>query len=283
MANTISQAFVEQFKGNLLHLNEQQGSRLRATVTEQSVTGEKFHFERVGNVAAVQKTTRHTPTPVLDVPHSRRTGDMQDFQWADMIDKEDRVRMLIEPRNAYAKAGNNAMNHVYDDLIIGAALGDATDGDGASIALPSSQIIVDGGTGLTLEKLMISREIMETKENDPDEEKIMLVSAKQITNLLNTTEVTSADYNSVKALVAGAVDTFMGFRFIRTERLPKTATVRDCVAYTGSSLGLAVGADITTRIDELPTTSYATQVYLAFTAGATRIKDEGVIKIGCAE
>ena len=51
MANTIAKAFVQQFQDNLIHLAQQKGSRLRASVNEQSVTGEKFHFERLGNVA----------------------------------------------------------------------------------------------------------------------------------------------------------------------------------------------------------------------------------------
>jgi hypothetical protein len=283
MANTISTAFVEQFKSNLIHLAEQQGSRLRSTITEQSVTGEKFHFERIGNVAAVQKTTRHTATPVLDVPHSRRTGDMNDYQWADMIDKEDRVRMLIEPKNAYAKAGANAMGHAYDDLIIAAATGNATSGAGASIALPAGQKIAAGSTGLTLAKLLNAREIMDAADIDPDEDRFMIVTAKQVSDLLNTTEVKSADYNTVKALASGQVDTFMGFKFIRSQRLALSSGTRSCIAYTPSGIGLGVGADIVTKIDELPTTSYATQVYLAFTAGATRIEDEKVVKVDCAE
>ena len=85
MANTITQAFVQQFQDNLIHLAQQKGSRLRGSVNEQSVTGEKFNFERLGTVAAVAKTTRHTTTPVLDVPHSRRTATMSDFQWADWV------------------------------------------------------------------------------------------------------------------------------------------------------------------------------------------------------
>lgn len=283
MANTIDRAFVEQFKSNVIHLAEQQGSRLRSTVTEQSVSGEKFHFERVGNVAAIQKTTRHTDTPVLDVPHSRRTGDMNDYQWADLVDAEDQIRMLIDPKSAYVKAGVNAMGHVWDDIIIGAATGSASDGTGASIALPSSQKIAVGSTGLTVAKLLNTREILEASDVDPDEERFMVVSAAQITDLLSTTEVTSADYNTVKALAAGQIDTFMGFKFIRSQRLDLATGTRSCIAYTKSALGLGVGADVKTDISVRNDKSLATQVYLAFTAGGTRIQDEGVVQVDCAE
>ena len=281
MANTITKAFVEQFKSNVIHLSEQQGSRLRGSVTTDSVTGEKFNFERVGNVAAVQKTTRHTDTPVLDAPHSRRVGTMNDYQWADLVDREDKVRMLINPESAYAKAGANAMGHVFDDLIIAAATGNATDGDGATIALPAAQRIAVGTTGLTIDKLLAARQIY--NENENTEDICMAVGAKQVNDLLNSTEVTSADYNSVKALVRGEIDTFMGFKFILSNRLGLATTTRSCVAFSKSAIGLGIGADVMTRIDERSDKSYAKQAYLAFTAGATRIEDEKVVQIDCSE
>lgn len=283
MANTITQANVEQYKSNVIHLAEQQGSRLRGSVTEQSVTGEKYHFERVGNVAAVEKTTRHTNTPVLDVPHSRRTGDMKDYQWADMIDVEDIYRILIDPKSAYVKAGANAMGQKMDDLIIAAATGNAVDGAGSNVALPSGQKIAHGSAGLTLAKLLTAREIMDANDIDPDEERCLVVTAKQVTDLLNTTEVKSADYNTVKALAQGQVDTFMGFKFVRSQRLALASTTRTCFAFTPSAIGLGVGADVSTKVDQRPDKSYAWQVYLAFTAGATRIEDEKVVQIDCTE
>jgi hypothetical protein len=282
MANTITQAFVEQFKSNVMHLSEQQRSRLRATITEDSVTGEKFNFERVGNVAAVVKSTRHTATPVLDVPHSRRTGTMTDYQWADLVDNEDKLRMLISPESAYAKAGANAMGKAFDDLIIAAATGNAVDGDGSNVALPSGQKIVHGSTGFTLAKLLTVKEIMDGGEVS-DDDRVIIIGSKQVSDLLNTTEIKNADYNSVKALASGQIDTFMGFKFIRSERLALATTTRSCIAYTKSAIGLGLGSDVTTKIDERPDLSYAHQVYLAFTAGATRIEDEGVVQIDCTE
>lgn len=282
MANTINQAFVEQFKSNVIHLAEQQGSRLRSTVSEESVTGEKFNFERVGNVAAVVKSTRHTATPVLDVPHSRRTGSMTDYQWADLVDNEDKLRMLISPESAYAKAGANAMGKAFDDLIIAAATGNATDGDGSTIALPSGQKIVNGSTGLTLAKLLTTKEIMDGAEAS-DDDRVIIIGSKQVSDLLNTTEIKSSDYNSVKALASGQIDTFMGFKFVRSERLGVATQIRSCIAYTKSAIGLGLGKDVSTRIDERNDLSYAHQVYLAFTAGATRIEDTGVVQIDCSE
>lgn len=283
MANTITKAFVEQYKDNLIHLAQQKGSRLRSSITEQSVTGEKAHFDRLGTAAAVEKTTRHTPTPILDVPHSRRSLTMKDFQWADVVDSEDKVRMLIKPESHYARSGANSMNRTFDDLIIAALGGNSVSGDGSNIALPADQKIAHGSAGLTLAKLLQAKEILDGKEVDPEEERFMVVSSKQITDLLNTVEIKSSDYNSVKALVQGDIDTFLGFKFLRSERLELATSQRKCFAYTKSAMGIGIGADITTKIDVLPTLSYATQVYLAFTAGATRIQDECVVQVLCSE
>jgi len=283
MANTITKAFVQQFQDNLIHLAQQKGSRLRSAINEQSVTGEKFHFERLGTVAAVAKTTRHTNTPVLDVPHSRRTASMSDYHWADLIDNEDKVRMLVTPESHYARSGANSMARAIDDLIIAAATGNAVDGDGSNVALPSGQKIAHGSAGLTLAKLISTKEILDGNDVDPDEERFMVIGSKQISNLLNTTEVKSADYNSIKALVQGDIDTFMGFKFLRSERLALASTTRTCFAFTKSAMGLGIGSDVKTQIDVRPDKSYAHQVYLSFVAGATRIQDECVVQVDCTE
>ena len=283
MANTITQAFVQQFQDNLIHLAQQKGSRLRSSVNEQSVTGEKFHFERLGTVAAVAKTTRHTNTPVLDVPHSRRTATMSDYHWADLIDNEDKVRMLVTPESHYARSGANSMARAIDDLIIAAATGTATDGDGTSIALPAAQKIAHGSAGLTLAKLISTKEILDGNDVDPDEDRFIVLGSKQISDLLNTTEIKSSDYNSVKALVQGDIDTFMGFKFLRSERLSLASTTRTCFAFTKSAMGLGIGSDVKTKIDVRPDKSYAHQVYLSFVAGATRVQDECVVQVDCTE
>ena len=283
MANTITQAFVQQFQDNLIHLAQQKGSRLRGSVNEQSVTGEKWHFDRLGTAAAVAKTSRHTTTPVLDVPHSRRTATMSDFHWADLIDDEDKVRMLITPESHYAKSGAGSMARAIDDLIIAAALGNAVDGDGSNVALPSGQKIAHGSAGLSLAKLIETKEILDGNDVDPDDERFIVLGSKQISDLLNTTEIKSSDYNSVKALVQGDIDTFMGFKFLRSERLALATTTRSCFAFTKGAMGLGIGSDVTTKIDVRPDKSYAHQVYLSFVAGATRVQDECVVQIDCTE
>jgi len=283
MSTQITTAFVEQYKSNVFHLAQQKGSRLRGAVKSETVTGTSHYFERIGATAAQVRTTRHSNTPQIDTPHSRRKVTLADYDWADLIDQEDKVRMLISPQSEYAKAGAYAMGRAMDDAIIAAASGNAFGGvaGATSIALPAGQKIAVGTTSLTVAKLIAAKEILDASDVDPDETKYLVCSAKEITSLLGDDKVTSADYNSVKALVAGQIDSFMGFNFIRTERIAASGGDNLALAFTQSAIGLALGKDIATRISERDDKNYATQVFLSMTIGATRVEDEKVVEIAC--
>jgi len=286
MSTQITTAFVEQYKSNVLHLAQQKGSRLRGVVRYESVTGKSHYFERIGATAARKRTSRHSDTPRMDTPHSRRRVTMDDYDWADLVDNEDKVRMLITPQSEYAMAGANAMGRAMDDAIIEAVNGNAYGGvsGGTAVALPSAQKITESGTdGLTLAKLLNVKEILDASEADPEEQRCIVCSAKQVTDMLGVTQITSSDYNSVKALAQGDIDTFMGFKFIRSERLGTSGSMRQVLAFTQSGIGLAVGSDISTRISERDDKNYASQVFLSMTIGATRVEDEKAVEIECYE
>jgi hypothetical protein len=286
MSVQITTAFVEQYKSNVFHLAQQKGSKLRDAVRTESIVGKSHFFERIGSTAAVKRTSRHADTPRVDTPHSRRKVTMDDYDWADLIDDSDKVRLLISPQSEYAKAGAYAMGRTMDDVIIAAATGNAFGGvsGGSTIALPAGQKIAHGSTGLTIAKLISAKEKLDAANVDPDEARVLVCSAKQISDLLGTTQITSADFNSVKALVQGDIDTFMGFKFIRSERLGLDSNSnRQVLAFTNTSIGLALGKDIQTKISERADKNYSTQVYLCMTIGATRVEDEKVIEIACTE
>ena len=111
----------------------------------------------------------------------------------------------------------------------------------------------------------------------------MAVSPEQIEDLLNLSTVTSADYNTVKALVQGEIDTFMGFKFIRSNRLTDDGTSRLCYAWAQEGCKLAIGKEPTAKIDERSDKSYATQVYYCSSFGATRMQETSVVQIACNE
>jgi hypothetical protein len=109
---------------------------------------------------------------------------------------------------------------------------------------------------------------------------------QQIQDLLNTTEVKNSDFNTVKALAQGSINSFMGFDFIMSTRLVKDATHttdREIYAFTEDAVKLAIGSDVKARIDERNDKSYATQVYYSMAIGATRMEEAKVVQIKCNE
>ncbi len=286
MSSQITTAFVNQFSANIQMLSQQMGSLLRGAVDVESVNGEKAFFDQVGSAAAVLRTTRHADTPLIDTPHSRRMVTMSDYEYADLIDSQDKVRLLVDPTSTYARAAASAMGRAMDDVIIAAAIGTAKTGkDGStSTALPSSQKVVHGSASLTIAKLLSAKEILDEGSVDPSIPRYIVCAPKQITSLLGTTQVTSSDFNTVKALAQGQMDTFSGFKFIVSNRLTTDSDGnRAVIAFAGDGLKLAMGKEPTARIDERSDKSYATQVYYCQTIGATRMEEAKVVEIACTE
>ena len=285
MSTQITTAFVNQFSSNVQLLSQQKGSLLRGSVSEESVTGEKAFFDQVGSSAAIKRTSRHADTMIQDTPHSRRMVTMDTYEWADLIDDSDKVRMLIDPTSTYAQAAAAAMGRAMDDSIIAAATGTSKTGSsgGTSTDMVSGNIIAHGSADLTLAKLIQAKKILDEGSVDASIPRYIAVAPAQIVALLGTTQVQSADFNSIKSLVQGEVDTFMGFKFIMSTRLAVASNIRTCFAWAEDGLKLAVGKDVMAKIDERADKSYATQVFYCSTFGSTRMEEAKVVSVLCDE
>lgn len=312
MSSQITEAFVKQFSANVFHLSQQKGSRLSAFVRKEMQVGKAAFYDRIGSVSAVLKTNRHGDTPQIDTPHSRRMVTLADYEWADLIDDQDKIRMLMDPTSPYAQAAMWALGRSKDDVLINAALGTAYAGeDGATpVILPASQYIgavaSSAVSDLNLDTLIKVKSLFGVNDVDESIPLHIAVSQKQLDALLRETQVTSADYNSVKALVKGEIDTFMGFKFHRLQRLPtagsggflasiNTSTgavtlstgngnnTRRCFAWAEDGLLLSTGKDIKGKISERADKSYSTQVYACMSIGGVRMEEEKVVGILCTE
>jgi len=286
MSNQITTAFVEQYSNNVQMLSQQKGSLLRGSVDVESVVGNNAFFEQVGSATAQKRVSRHSDTPQLDTPHAKRRVSLVDYEYADLIDQQDKVRTLIDPTSAYANAAAFALGRSMDDEIIAAATGNAFTGatGSTSTALGSDQAITESGTdGLTIAKLRTAKEKFDLASVDPSLPRFLVVGPRQVSDLLGTTSVTSSDFNTVKALVNGEVDTFMGFKFITSTRLAIASSKRLCVAFAGDGIKLALGKDVMTRIDERSDKGYSTQVYVCMSIGATRMEESKVVSIQAHE
>jgi hypothetical protein len=283
MSSQITTAFVEQYSANIQMLSQQMGSLLRDKVRVESVVGKNAFFDQVGKVTAQLKTSRHSDTPQIDTPHSRRRVSLGDYEFADLIDQQDKVRLLIDPTSSYAQAAAMAMGRAMDDVIITAALGTAYTGETGTGTESVQTGVVKGTTGLTVAKLISAKDLLDKADVDPSIPRHVMCGPEQLGNLLGDSEVTSSDFNTVKALVQGELDTYLGFKFTVTNRLPKTGNDRTCIAYAEDGLLLGIGKDISARIDERADKSYATQVYYCQSIGATRMESAKVVPIVAVE
>lgn len=288
--NAITTSFVTDFTTNVELLVQQRGSKLRDKVRNESFFGKDATFmEQIGEAVAVERVQRHADTPLNPIPFDRRWLFPRDFETADLIDKQDRLRQIIDPNDPFALAQAMAIGRAIDDEIIDQILGDNQTGEDGSTVIPfdPNNIIAANALGFTIDKLRDVVSGMEDRDVDFMNDEIhCALTPQQKQDLLESTEVTSSDYNTVKALVHGEVDSFLGMKFVTTNRLlgaSKYAGERTIAADTHRALiwsmngvGLGMWDDISARMDERADKSYATQVYTKATFGATRVQEDKV-------
>ncbi len=309
MSQQITTAFVKQFGANVFHLSQQKGSRLRNAVRTETVVGDARFFDRIGKATAQTRTNRHGDTPQMDTPHSRRMVTLITKEYGDLVDNPDKVRTLIDPANEYSVAAQWALGRAMDDAIISAASGNTSGGvsGGTPVSLPSTQKLasVNSGAGVSLNVQALRRtaKILDGNDVDESEQRYFAFNAYQKESLLSATEVANHDYNTIKALVMGQIDTFMGFKFIRTEQLVDNAVATSFdttsgavgsgggdsngydiqLAWAKSGLLLGLGSDINAQISVRPDKSYSTGVYASMDIGATRMEEEKVVEVHCKD
>lgn len=286
MSFQITEAFVQQFADNFRHLAQQMRSRLEPCVTiEPNIVGMSKSINRLGQRSAQRRTQRHGDTPINDQPHSTRLVDLYDWEDGDMIDDQDKIRMLVDPQSDYVKAMVASLNRAKDDVII-TALGGNSRSTTGNIVLPSAQKIAVGGTGLTKAKIIQARRLFRKNEadNHNGEELFITYTAAAAADILADTTLTSADYMAAKFLQEGDVEgKWMGFTWIPSERTPLSSGTRMLYAWAKSGVTLGKGADITTKVGEDPGKGFNTRIYAKMSIGSVRVEEEKVVEIAVTE
>ena len=288
MAITISNSFVQQYADLVRHLSQQGDYRLRPHVSEVSLRGEAYNFDRLAATAALEKIGRRVDTPYVDDAWSRRVAQPRTFNHTLTVEHEDKVQMLIAPENAYAENQAMAMRRAWDDLIIEAATGNALDGEGNQNAFPATQTIGDGTGSISFDMVTEVQENFLSHDITMDIPKVFIVGPTQIRKLLQLTEQTSGDYvwreNLMRLSSYGVVPNWMGFTWILSNRLlAPSAGELSCLAFSKRALGLAVNQDTFFRIGENPDKSYMIQVFAQWTGGCVRVEDEHIVQLHVAD
>ena len=313
MSNEVETSYAKHYAANVFHLSQQKGSKLADKCRNEVQNVEQDFYDRIGEVTAQLKTGRAQDISYSDTPHSRRRVVSAPYFYSDTVDKDDRLKLVIDPESAYVQAAVMAIGRAKDDVIIAAALGSAYGGvdGGTAVVLPTTQKLAahDGatttGVNLNVRTLRKVKQKFDGNDVDESEEKYFAIGSSQLQSLLGQTEVSSSDYNSVKALVMGEVDTFLGFKFIRTERLVRSSTnvtytvtdgtvaagtgtitaanSRRCFAWAKNGILLASANSLFSSIDKIPHKHFLNQIYVSQQFGATRMEEERVVEVICSE
>lgn len=284
MSQFITEAFVQQFADNFRQVAQQTKSRFEPTVlAEPSIVGASKSVNRLGQRTAQKRTTRHADTPLNDQAHSTRFIDLFDWDDGDMLDEQDKIRMLVDPKSDYVMAMVQGLNRAKDDVVIAAALGSSRSTTGG-VVLTAGQKIANGGVGLTKAKVIQAKQLFRANEADEyvGEELYFSYSDKQLSDILSDTTLTNADFIQLRLLQEGNINTkWMGFQWIPSQRLPLAGGIRSCVAWAKSGLTLGTGQSITTKVGEDPSKAFNVRIYAKMSIGAARVEEEKVVQVDC--
>jgi hypothetical protein len=286
MSLNIETALVKGFETGVMQVAQQMGSELRDTVRVERVSrGEEFAWDRLGSSDPAEISTRHAKTPMGNIAHTKRWASPHVFARAEGIDKADALRTINDFTNPYTEAIGMGFGREFDRQIIAAASATAKTGktgSGTEAFPTTTHRIVHGSAGMNLIKINQAAKIL--RQNHIPKPWYMVVTAEQIEDVMNDSTITSADYNTVRLLMQGDVDTFGGFKWRVTELLSVDATpTRTCLAYGKRSLLLAVQKEPESRVSERDDLNYLTQVWFQSMIGATRLDEVGVVEVQCNE
>jgi hypothetical protein len=312
MNNQIETWRVQQYAANILHLFQQEGSRLKNKgIRSESFVGKSEFFDRLGLATAQDKSGRNSDTPNLDIAHSRRMVTTVTREWGTLVDRKDKLQNIHMPESEYAKAAAAALGRKADSILINAGLGVAYTGESGSTSQTlgnAQKVAAVESSALDYANVQVLRKAkLLMDQGEVSGKRYFVCGADFIEQLLAQTEVTSSDFNTVRALASGELNSFLGFEFIRTEIIGDmlaasfdadtfkwnattglydsggttiAATDKVAMAYAEGAIlmGENTGGRIS-RIEERADKSYSMQVYSAMDLGAVRMQEEGVVQV----
>lgn len=299
--------FIHGVSENVTFLAQQKQSRVQGAMrSKEGVVGKTWPFNRMG-ATSMSQVSRDAITTYLSPPQSKRRVVLQDFAAAVLIDSFDEIKTLTSPRSEHAQNLAYARNRTIDDLAlavpglgtagaagtaIGGILGLATNVDeGAestsTAALPSTQQIVNAGTGLTMAKLRSAVTIMKKADVEFDSSEIYIAySADAMRQLLTDSTVTSSDYSTIQALMTGGFPAdamWMGLKWRLSTRLSISGNIRALPVWAKDAVGYAAGNITAVESGNDPSHWNNPFVMTKLSAGVVRIDDAGVVQIDVDE
>lgn len=279
MADTQAAIYAQAYSQNIMQLAQQKYSKLINTVyMKPNVRGKTFFQDQIGQWAMSLKAGRNSQTPNNDPNLARRMGTMLDYNDARLLDRTDELKVISDPRSAYTIAAGESIGRQLDDSIIQQGiLGNALSGETGSTSVTNSNLVLMSSASMTLARIIAVKQQLDIGDVEM-EDRFICIRPDALDNLLNTTAATSSDYNSVKSLVRGEIDTWMGFKWIMSTRIAAASTSTLIgVAYQKYGVCAALADAPMVRTDERFDLSYSWQVYYEVNIGAVRLEEARVI------
>lgn len=275
MSKTLSSVAATEFDMQVKHAYQGSGKLKNLVTLRSGVVGDTYKFRLMGKGQGHERTGSSSLVVPMDVTHSQPTATLTNHEHPEYTDIFDQATVNFDEKSALAATIGKAMGRTMDQLVIDQLIAGTyntsyTAGTGFDIAA--------GGTGFTTAKLRSLRAFYDDLEVEGTQ--TILVSGGGMESLLANTETTSSDFNTVRALVNGELNSFMGFNFVKIGAQRLEGGLGSSVAYAFSSdaVGLAVGIDERTSVDWVPErTSWLCNGILK--AGATLIDPEGTAQI----
>jgi hypothetical protein len=279
MSISLSNAFVTLFDAEVKQAYQGKAMLVGAVRQRRGVEGSTVKFPKVGKGVATARISQTDVTP-LNVGFSNVTCTLQDWNAAEYSDIFSQAKVNFDERSELVQVLGNAIGRRQDQLIL----------DALTAATGTGTVGNDIGgtdTNLNVAKLRDAKRILD-RANVPPEGRHIILHASGLASLLSETAVTSSDFNTVKALVSGEINTFLGFTFHvmgdRTEGglIIDGSLDRTCFAFHKDAIGYAEGIAPRTEVNYIPEkTSFL--VNSVFSAGAIAIDAEGIVKITARE
>lgn len=284
MSQDLIQVQVDLFISEVKHKYQEMGGQLRNTVRMKSAKGgQVVKFPLMGRGSAQRRTNYQTPLPIMNVSHEHKTATMEDWTASELTDIFLNNKVAFDERQELAETVANALRRREDQFII-----DALVAAGLSKTVPTN--ISGGADDLTLDALREGKRLMD-KDGVPEGERFWLTHVNNLHHLLDDPEVTSADFNTVRALVSGDLDSYYGFKFIKIGDRPEEddganqgglpidgANVRKNYAYHKMAVGL--GINMEPKIEVHYESMFGAHRITGFLSGGAVVVDElGAVEI----
>lgn len=279
MSIALSNAFVTLFDAEVKQAYQGKAMLVGAVRQRRGVEGSTVKFPKVGRGVATPRIGQTDVTP-LNVGFSNVTLTLEDWIAAEYSDIFSQQKVNFDERSELVQVLGNAIGRRQDQLVLNALAGSGT-------SLSVGNDVGGSDTNMNVAKLRQAKGLMD-KNNVPPTDRHIVIHSNGLQSLLAETAVTSSDFNTVKALVNGELNTFLGFTFhVLGDRTEGGLAIdgsndRTCFAFHKDAIGYGEGIAPKTEINYIPEkTSFL--VASMFSAGATTIDAEGIVSIVARE